>query len=77
MERLWSFLKVTLGIGPQASSLLLHPLQLLGEGEVVEIGFSSTPASFLQGFSAFSLYTLPGVRAGSQIYLFGPMSFRY
>lgn len=46
---------------------------LLGEGGVVEIGFSNAPASFLQGFSAFSLYTLPGVRAGSQLYLFGLM----
>lgn len=77
MDRLWDFLKVTLGIGPQASSLLLHSLQLQGEGEVVEIGFSSAPASFLQGFSAFSLYTLPGVRAGSQLCLFGLMSFSY
>lgn len=61
VDRLWDFLKVTLRIGPQASSLFLHPLQLLGEGEVVEIGFSSDPASLLQGFSAFSLYTLPDV----------------
>lgn len=46
VDRLWDFLKVTLGIGPQASSLLLHPLQLQGEGEVVEIGFSSAPSLF-------------------------------
>lgn len=77
VDRLWDFLKVTLGIGPQASSLLLHSLQLLGEGEVVEIGSSTDPASFLQGFSAFHLYTLPDVRAGSQLCLFGLMSSSY
>lgn len=40
----WDFLKVTLGIGPQASSVSLHPVQLLGSCWVrVELWKSDFP----------------------------------
>lgn len=68
VHRLWDFLKVTLGIEPEvSSSLLLHTLELLGSCWVrVQLwnsNFLVSRASFLQGFSAFSFYTLPGCQS--------------
>lgn len=65
VDRLWDFLKVTLGVGPQASSpLLLHPPELLGSCwvrvQLWKLDFPVPRASLLQGFSACSFYTLPG-----------------